>query len=525
MDGTEHDHSYENGSKSMRFASQVVNDRVIYTPESLVISPHSTSFFPISHFISFPFQPRNVTYQPDDQLIQFIHGRHLLCDEIPYPFAILHEHYLNGYLHMEAGIQFVDGKSTCIRCGSSDSFSFFSCARCQRRDCSYCRNCIVMGKVSSCSPLYSVPIHTPEVLPSFSLFWNGTLSSGQLEASNAVKSAIVNHRSLLVWAVCGSGKTEVLFEGLEEAVLQNKTICIATPRTDVVLELTPRLQQVFPNLILSSLYAGHSHPTSRFVISTTHQLIRFKDHFDVMIIDEVDAFPFNHDPSLLYAVEKARKDHSSLVYLTATPSPSMLKQISRQELAYVRIPARFHGFPLPVPSFNWIGNWRKEIKKERLPNVFLKWIKEQVRATKPVLLFLPSIKIIEKVKILLLQEDIFCEAVHSEDQERTEKVLRFRRKELPVLLSSTILERGITIENISVGVIGAEDDIFSESALVQIAGRAGRSSAFPDGDVRFFHFGRTKAMVSSVHHIRQMNKEAEEKGWLFQRSVSGVEKM
>ena len=197
-------------------------------------------------------------------------------------------------------------------------------------------------------------------------------------------------------------------------------------------------------------------------------------------------------------LKKQEKTHSSLVYLTATPSPSMLKQISRQELAYVRIPARFHGFPLPVPSFNWIGNWRKEIKKERLPNVFLKWIKEQVRATKPVLLFLPSIKIIEKVKSLLLQEDIFCEAVHSEDQERTEKVLRFRRKELPVLLSSTILERGITIENISVGVIGAEDDIFSESALVQIAGRAGRSSAFPDGDVRFFHFGRTKAMVSSV---------------------------
>ncbi len=509
----------------MRFASQLVNDRVVYTPEPFAIPPHSASFYPIGHFNSFPIHPFNADFQPDDKLIQFIQGRHLLRDEIPYSLVTLHEHYLNGHIHMEAGIQFINGKSTCTRCGSAQSLSFFSCARCKCSDCSYCRNCIVMGKVTSCSPLYSATIQNPEETPNFSLSWNGTLSSGQLEASHAVKSAIVNHRNLLVWAVCGSGKTEVLFRGLEEALLQNKTICIATPRTDVVHELTPRLQKVFPDVKLSSLYGGHSHPTSRFVISTTHQLIRFKEHFDVMIIDEVDAFPFNHDPSLLYAVEKARKINSSLVYLTATPSSSMLNQTTRQELDYVRIPARFHGFPLPVPSFKWIGNWRKGIKKKRLPKVFLEWTNEQVRAAKPVLLFLPSIKMIDKAKNLLLEENIPCESVHSEDHDRTDKVLRFRRKEIPVLLSSTILERGITIENISVGVLGAEDDVFTESALVQIAGRAGRSAAFPDGDICFFHFGRTKAMVSSVRHITKMNKEAEEKGWLTRKSASGVEKM
>ncbi|MGG1687351.1 helicase-related protein [Pseudalkalibacillus sp. NRS-1564] len=90
----------------------------------------------------------------------------------------------------------------------------------------------------------------------------------------------------------------------------------------------------------------------------------------------------------------------------------------------------------------------------------------------------------------------------------------FEKKEIPILLSSTILERGITIENISVAVLGAEDEVFTESALVQIAGRAGRSKRFPDGDVRFFHYGKTNAMLEAIKQIKKMNVEAREKGWL-----------
>lgn len=41
----------------------------------------------------------------------------------------------------------------------------------------------------------------------------------------------------------------------------------------------------------------------------------------------------------------------------------------------------------------------------------------------------------------------------------------------------------------------AEEEIFSESALVQIAGRAGRSFEVPYGEVIYFHYGKTEAMV------------------------------
>ncbi|WP_396126315.1 helicase-related protein [Anaerobacillus sp. CMMVII] len=98
------------------------------------------------------------------------------------------------------------------------------------------------------------------------------------------------------------------------------------------------------------------------------------------------------------------------------------------------------------------------------------------------------------------------DGVHAEDPNRREKVQNFRQKELQILVTTTILERGVTVENVAVAVYGADDDIFTESALVQISGRVGRSARFPTGDIHFFHYGQTEAMLDAIDHINLMNK-------------------
>lgn len=506
----------------MRFASSSINNDTYLVPETLN-APTDEPYFPISTFTSIDPRPLNKNYTPSDDLLTLLRGRHLLLDEIPYSIEEVHEHYLHGYLYLESGIQVISGQPTCMRCGHSDAFALFSCARCKSDKCRYCRHCIMMGRVSTCSPLYHSPMMPIVYNPTY-LKWEGTLSPGQSEASASVKLAIEENRELLVWAVCGSGKTEVLFKGLEYSIHQNKTVCIATPRTDVVQELLPRLRHVFPHIDISGFYAGSTDPLASIIVSTTHQLIRYKNFFDVMIIDEVDAFPFEYDKSLQYAVQKARKEEGALVYLTATPSKKILYGVGSQSLSHVRIPARFHGHPLPLPQFTWIGNWRKLLSKNRLPHVLVRWIKEQVDQRKPVMLFIPSIKLIEKIHDLFQQMGIECNFVHSEDQDRSEKVARFRKNEIPLLLTSTILERGVTVANVSIGVLGAEAEIFTENALVQIAGRAGRSQTYPDGEVHYFHFGKTEEMKRAFRHIKKMNNEAERKGWLV-ASACGVEKV
>lgn len=372
-----------------------------------------------------------------------------------------------------------------------------------------------MGRVSSCTPLISWcgPIQEIENRES-QLMWEGSLSEGQQTASKRVIKAINENKDLLIWAVCGAGKTEVLFEGIGAALSSGKRVCLATPRTDVVLELTPRLRKVFPKLKIASLYGGSEdrHINSRLTITTTHQLFRFYEAFDTVILDEVDAFPYSVDRSLQYAVEQARKPISSIVYLTATPNEKWQAECRHGKKDFVTIPARYHRHPLPVPRFQWCGNWEKELKKAHLPAIILQWIKKRVDSEKQCLIFIPKIETMEEILPIVRKLHPQIEAVHAEDPNRKEKVQATRRKEIPILLTTTILERGVTIPNIDVAVLGAEDLIFTESALVQIAGRVGRSAQAPSGDIVFFHYGKTNAMLRARRQIIKMNEEARKKG-------------
>lgn len=105
------------------------------------------------------------------------------------------------------------------------------------------------------------------------------------------------------------GKTEILFAAIYDSLKAGKRVCVATPRTDVVLELYPRFQQVFQKITIHALYGGAENNAefAQLVLVTTHQLYRFENAFDVMIVDEADAFPYTYDEALQRAVMKAKK--------------------------------------------------------------------------------------------------------------------------------------------------------------------------------------------------------------------------
>jgi len=464
-------------------------------------------------------QPINPAFPYNKNLQSLLQGKYLLLDEIPFPTEDIQEHYIHGYCLYNKGVEKRQSAYFCNRCGNTNQqyFASFHCARC-REVCFYCRNCIMMGRISECTPLISWT--GPDIeqnTNNIQLHWDGALSSGQQAASEKMEQIIDQQSELLVWAVCGAGKTEVLFKGIEQALKQNKRVCIATPRTDVVLELAPRLQSVFPEIQVLPVYGGSEdrHLYSPLIISTTHQLFRFKQTFDLIILDEMDAFPYSYDQSLQYAVQTARKPNSAMIYLTATPNRSWRKKCQQNQINYVTIPARYHKHPLPVPRFTWCGNWEKQLEKNKLPQAVVDWIKERLDSRKQVLLFIPKIAYMEKVASIFEQWTTHLETVHAEDAFRKEKVQKMRKNQLDLLITTTILERGVTFANIDVAVLGAENQIFTDSALIQIAGRAGRKKEHPTGEVAFFHYGKTTAMVSAKKQIENSNKEAKEKGMLI----------
>lgn len=84
-----------------------------------------------------------------------------------------------------------------------------------------------------------------------------------------------------------------------------------------------------------------------------------------------------------------------------------------------------------------------------------------------------------------------------------------RDEKLQYLITTTILERGVTFPRIDVLIIGADDKTFSENALVQIAGRVGRSADRPTGLVQAYVQHINLKVRAAQKQIIMMNHRGE----------------
>ncbi|MFC7685734.1 DEAD/DEAH box helicase [Ureibacillus sp. GCM10028918] len=458
---------------------------------------------------------RGIIIEP--QIRDFFSGRIWTRKNTPFTQTKIDTYILRNYFTTKPGLTikkkgliFQGQHFTCNRCRNEIQLEFilYNCAKCEEQ-CVYCRHCINMGRVTSCTELITWNGPQPLTHKNHILDWNGTFTEAQNEAANQLTNSIKHRRNHLIHAVCGAGKTEILFPAVLNALNRGLRVCIATPRTDVVLELFPRFQKVFPNTTLHALYGNSPQQTGfpQLVLSTTHQLFRFEDAFDVVIVDEADAFPYTFDQALQKAVYKVKKERAPIALVTATPSPQILARMKKENWGYSFIPKRYHEHPLPVPRYESLWSYDKVIKKGRIPRKLLEWSETKLSNKEPFLIFFPTIQLMQLALPLFqqLNEDIV--SVHAEDANRKEKVMKLRNEEIPGLLTTTILERGITIKNVQVAVVGAESKIFTSSALIQISGRVGRNVAFPKGDIVFFHHGITAEMDEARNEILRLNKE------------------
>ena len=167
------------------------------------------------------------------------------------------------------------------------------------------------------------------------------------------------------------------------------------------------------------------------------------------------------------------------------------------------------GTPWLSPVKSGCG-FEKKIEKNQLPQVLINHIAQQRKTSYPLLLFAPEIKTGQRVAGVLAK--LFPEErigfVSSQTENRLEVVEAFRKKELTILVSTTILERGVTFPCVDVMVVEANHRLYTSSSLVQIGGRVGRSMERPTGDLLFFMEGSNRAIEKAIAEIKTMNQEA-----------------
>ena len=395
------------------------------------------------------------------------------------------------------------GKLSCQRCGSQIQEDWHLPV-----GAFYCRECLIMKRIRSDQELYYFP---QERFPEQDVLkWSGQLTPFQERVSQGLLQAVEKREATLVHAVTGAGKTEMIYQVVAKVINQGGAVCLASPRIDVCLELHKRLQNDFACEI--ALLHGDSDPYFRtpLVVATTHQLLKFYQAFDLLIVDEVDAFPYVDNPVLYHAVNNCVKENGLRIFLTATSTDELDRKVKQGELKRLSLPRRFHGNPLIVPKPIWLSNFDGYLDKERLSPTLKKYIEKQRKTAYPLLIFASEIKKGEKLKEIL-QEKFPNEKigfVSSITENRLEQVQAFRDGQLTILVSTTILERGVTFPRVDVFVVEANHQLFTKSSLVQIGGRVGRSMDRPTGELIFFHDGLNQSIKRAIKEIKQMNQEA-----------------
>ena len=175
------------------------------------------------------------------------------------------------------------------------------------------------------------------------------LSPEQKELSNKLVENYKKGIDSLVFAVCGSGKTEISLSIMQYALKCGEKVAFALPRRDVAVELYNRLKDVFRKNKVICLYGGHTKDKEGdIVVLTTHQLYRYKNYFSLIILDEIDAFPFKNDPILHNMFFQSLCGH--YVMMSATPSKEVVEHFKQKNKDILSLSTRFHRHPLPVPT-------------------------------------------------------------------------------------------------------------------------------------------------------------------------------
>ncbi len=378
----------------------------------------------------------------------------------------------------------------CLRCGNEDERYF-------KKDHGtyYCRKCIQFSRLDlGIEP--KVPKLTHKVYKKgFVLDYE--LTFAQKKASSDVLNFLKQGKDVFVYAATGAGKTEITFESISYYLSKGKKVAFAISRRQVVLEIKDRLQKAFPTLKVIAVAQDYtSIVDGDLIVCTDHQLYRYPKSFDLLIMDEVDAFPYVHNVLLEEIAKKACI--GQFLYLSATPDEKSLKEIKEGRMEMVTLFKRPHGHPLVIPK----------VKQGSLFYQFL-WILYycQKWKQKQILLFVAKKQSAQWMSKIL---SIFytCQYIHSNSKNKDEIMASFHQKQFHILITTTLLERGITVPSVQVIVFEADHLVFTTASLIQIFGRVGRSFKDPTGEGICLCTAINSSIKACIEQLEQMNQSA-----------------
>lgn len=283
----------------------------------------------------------------------------------------------------------------------------------------------------------------------------------------------------LICGDVGFGKTEVAIRAAFKAVSDNRQVAYLVPTTILAEQhydtFKERMKDFPVNIRMLSRFCTPKEIKETLadmksgkadIIIGTHRLlskdVEFKS-LGLLIIDEEQRFGVKHKEKI-----KQMKKNIDVLTLTATPIPRTLHMslVGLRDISLLEEP------PIDrMPIQTYIMEYDLEFVKEA--------INRELNREGQVYYVYNRVNTIEDITISLksVLPDAKIEFAHGKMNERElEDVMRrFIKKEIDVLVSTTIIETGLDIPNVNTIIIH-DADKFGLSQLYQLRGRVGRSN-------------------------------------------------
>lgn len=373
----------------------------------------------------------------------------------------------------------------CKRCGNCDITYFY-----QGSKGYYCRRCVIFKRLLIDEDIKQEKYKIEDKC--LKTAFQFPLTAKQKETIIACYRHLRLGRNVFLKAVCGAGKTEMCVPLILSYLKLKKSVCFAIARKEVVVEIGKRLQKLLPQAKIVSVYGGHNKEIEGdVVVCTTHQLYRYHQYFSLLILDEVDAFPFK-DNTLLWQIAK-RSCCGQLLFSSATINSDLRNKIKEIDAVIVSLLSRPHGKQMPVPFIKY---------------GFIYWrlVSIMTSQKRQLLIFVSTRKLCHILTFVLslLFKDV--KGVDAYNLEKEKIIEDFRQQKIKYLISTSILERGVTFKDIDVCIICDKQNILDKATLIQMSGRAGRNFNNPYGRVYLLCHFFNRAAIGCRKEIKDANK-------------------
>ncbi|MBU0997864.1 MAG: DEAD/DEAH box helicase family protein [Firmicutes bacterium] len=392
--------------------------------------------------------------------------------------------------------------SICERCQSNKSKHYID-----EYGRTVCLDCFQSGLCTTGELLYRHERIVFNLIHTLDLKYS--LSEDQFIGSQFFMSCIIEKKYGFLEAVCGAGKTEMLYQGFLNGLNSGMKICFAIPRKQIVIQIKNRLQSVFPKTIVKAIHGDSKDDDgAHIIVSTIQQLIHYYHEFDILVIDEVDAFPLEGNVMYHRFIRKAIKEDGILFLMSATKIKSLNLYLEEYSMRVCSLYRKFHNVAQDLPINKHVRGLYRKFYQGIIPKSVLTILREWIENGSRIFVFVPTIKLADVVFQAL--HKVFPESgkITSLTEYKEQLINQFDKNQIKILVTTSVLERGVTFSKLNVMVLYADHRIYTEEMLIQIAGRVGRKKESPSGEILFISENISEEIVRSIESINFKNRMA-----------------